>query len=326
MRVLVLGGTLFLGRHVVEAAVQRGDDVTIFSRGETNPGVHPSVRAIRGDRTGDLSELGGETWDVVIDTWAKVPSLVRASAAALAGRTGRYLFVSSISVFGPGTAAGFDESTPTLAPAAPDEEWDPERYGELKVACEREAESAMRGRTLIVRPGLIVGPYDPSDRFTYWPARLARGGEVLAPGRPARTIQIIHAADLAGWMLSMLERGETGVWHATGPPTSFGDMIDACAAASGADARVVWAGEDWLLAQGVEPWSEMPVWLPESSEHAHLMAADIGKASGAGLRSRPVEVTARETLAWDRSRGDGPRAAGLDPGREAELLARLLSE
>lgn len=323
MRLLILGGTLFLGRHVVEAALDRGHDVTIFTRGRTDPDAYPSARRIVGDRDGDLSELGDETWDVAIDTWARVPAMVRASARALAPRTGRYVFVSSMSVYGPGTPAGFTETAPVLSAAAPDEPWDMERYGELKVACEREAEAAMPGRVLVVRPGLIVGPYDPSDRFTYWVARVARGGDVLAPGSPERMVQVIHGRDLTEWMVTMIERGATGIYNASGPTVAFGEVLDACREAAGSEARFVWAAEEWLLERGVEEWSDMPVWLAATGEYAHLFAADLSKAHGAGLTSRPMTRIAREVLAWHGSRGDHPLQAGLAPEREAALLAEI---
>lgn len=317
----MLGGTLFLGRHLVEAALGRGIDVTIFTRGKTNPDAYPGVRRITGDREGDLRELGDETWDVVVDTWARTPSIVRTAAATLSSRAGLFVFVSSMSVYGPGTKLGFDESDPVLPAAAPDEPFTPERYGALKVACEREAETAMPNRTLIVRPGLIVGPYDPSDRFTYWVARAARGGDMLAPGDPNRAVQIIHGRDLGEWILTMAERGASGIYNASGPSVAFGDVLAACRDAAGSDAGPVWVGEAFLARHGVEEWSEMPLWIARDSEYRHLFFPDLSKAREAGLTARSVADIARDVLAWHRTRGDVVLAAGPAPEREAALLA-----
>lgn len=326
MRVLVLGGTLFLGRHLVEAAVQRGFDVTMFTRGKTNPNAYPGVRRITGDRHGDLSELGEETWDVVVDTWAREPSLVRAAASTLSSRTGTFVFVSSMSVYGPGTPQGFDESSRTLPPAAADRPSTPEGYGSMKVACEREADAAMPGRSLIVRPGLIVGPYDPSDRFTYWVDRAARGGDMLAPGDPRRHVQVIHGRDLSEWMLTMAERGAGGIYNASGPSVAFEDVLAACRDAARSDARPVWVDEAWLTRRGVEEWSDLPVWIAHDSEFRHLFFPDLSKAHAAGLTSRSMTEIAGDVLAWHRTRGRVDLAAGLAAERESALLADWRNE
>jgi 2'-hydroxyisoflavone reductase len=326
MRLLILGGTVFLGRHLVESALARGHQVTLFNRGQHNPELFPTVEKLRGDRNGDLSALDGRRWDAAIDTCGYLPRVVRASARQLANSVGHYTFISSISVYASLPRPGMDEETAvgTLADESV-EEITGETYGPLKALCEQEAEAAMPGRVLNVRPGLIVGPHDPTDRFTYWPRRVARGGEVLAPGRPDAPVQIIDARDLAEWSLRMVEAGGAGVYNATGPGSvlTMETLLSESRAVSGSDAALVWVKEEFLLEAGVAPWSEMPLWVPDREEGAAGFATvSSARAIAAGLTFRPLAATIGDTLAWDAALpADREPRAGLKPDRERELLA-----
>jgi 2'-hydroxyisoflavone reductase len=329
VRLLVLGGTQFLGRHLVEAALGAGDSVTLFHRGRTNPELFAGrVERIEGDRDGGLDLLAGGEWDAVVDTCGYVPRVVGASATALAGRCGHYTFVSTESVYGDVGEAGIDESAPVARLSDPATEViDGDTYGGLKALCEEAAEAAIPGRVLVVRPGLIVGPWDPTDRFTYWPRRIAAGGDVLVPGGPERPVQFIDGRDLAAWILAAARRGLTGAFNACGPAeqTGMGALFDACAAVSGSDARAVWADEQALIAAGVEPWSELPLWVGEGADPANagFMQVSSARAIAEGLSYRPVAEIVRDTLEWDREHPQSRSAAALTPEREAELLAAL---
>ncbi len=331
MRILVLGGTVFLGRHVVEAALAGGHEVTLFNRGRHNPHLFPEVEKLRGDRDGGLSPLEGRRWDSVVDTSGYVPRIVGASADLLADACEHYTFISSVSVYAEPIRPGTGETAPVMTLA--DESEDVERnYGALKALCEEAVEKVFPGRALNVRAGLIVGPYDPTNRFTYWVARLARGGDVLAPGPRDQPVQLVDARDLAEWVVGAAERRSTGVFNATGPasPLTMEAMLVEVRAALGSDARLVWVDERFLVQAGVEPWSELPLWLAPKThaEVAGLLSMDVSKAISAGLRFRAPAETVQDTLAWARS--DAPTAkeygvvigkAGLAPKREAELLA-----
>jgi 2'-hydroxyisoflavone reductase len=324
VRVLILGGTLFVGRHLVEAAQARGDEITLFNRGRTDPELYPEVEALHGDRdAGDLDALGTGEWDAVVDTSARVPRWVRDSAGLLAGRVGHYTFVSSCSVYADTSAAGTNEGSPVLALAdeTVEEITSAEVYGGLKVLCERTVAETLPGRSLSVRAGLIVGPYDPTGRFTYWVHRIAGGGEVLVPEPRDQPVQLVHARDLADWMLEAATRGETGVFNATGPasPLTMEELVEGIREATGSDARLTWVDEHALVEHGVEAWSDLPLWLaPDTNpESANFLAVDVSKAVAGGLRFRPFAETVRDTLEQAET---SPRA-GLDPARERGLLA-----
>ncbi|MDQ3859753.1 MAG: NAD-dependent epimerase/dehydratase family protein [Actinomycetota bacterium] len=325
VRLLILGGTLFLGRHLVEAALDRGDEVMLFNRGETNADLYPELEHVRGDRDGDLSALAGREWDAVVDTSARLPRWVRTAAEALSDAIAHYTFVSSGSVYADTRAAGVDESAPvhTIADETTEEITSPESYGALKALCERAAEELVPGRVLSVRAGLIVGPYDPTGRFTYWPHRIARGGDVLAPEPRDQPVQFVHGRDLADWILSMAERRVTGVFNAVGPeqPLTLASVLDECRRVTRSDAELVWADERFLVDEGIEPWSELPLWLAPNVNPAYagFLAIDGSQAIAAGLRFRPLAQTISDTLADAEPTGD----AGLSPGREADLLAKL---
>ncbi len=322
MDLLILGGTRFLGRHLVEAALDRDHRVTVFNRGKSGAGLFPRVEELRGDRGGDLSALLGRHWDAAIDTSGYLPRDVRASAGLLADSVDHYTFVSSISVYSDFGRRGFDEDAPLLEPPDPEPgELDWELYGALKVGCERAAEAAMPGRTLVVRPGMIVGPHDYTDRFLYWCRRVADGGEVLAPGDPDRPVQLIDARDLAGWTVGMAEDRRAGVYNATGPDheLTMGGMLEGMRDATGSDARFIWMPEKFLLDAGVEPWTELPFWMPEAL--AGILSVDVGKAVGAGLAFRPLAEIVRDALAWDARRDRPPEmGAAIPRDRERGLL------
>jgi 2'-hydroxyisoflavone reductase len=320
MRLLILGGSLFLGRALAEAALARGERVTLFNRGRTNPDLFPEAEHLRGDRTADLSALDGRRWDVVIDTCGYLPEIVRRSAEALAAAVERYLFISTLAAYADVTPLNVDETAP-LATAA-------ETYGARKALCEQAAERAMPGRVLVVRPGLIVGPHDTTDVFTYWPVRVADGGEVLAPGHPERRLQLIDVRDLAEWILRMAAGGRTGAYNATGPaePYSLGDLLAEARQASGSDARFTWVSDEFLLGQQVRPWTEVPLWVPDRPDQAvtrGLLMVNVRKALADGLTFRSLADTMRATLAWARGRPPGYAfRTGPSREREAVLLAK----
>jgi 2'-hydroxyisoflavone reductase len=322
VKLLVLGGTVFLGPHVVSAALARGHAVTMFNRGVHNPDLFPEAERVRGDRNVDLSALGGRPFDAVIDTSGYAASQMRAAADVLERTVEHYLFISSISVyarFPPGVA--FDEQAATL----PGEEG----YGASKARCEEVLGSRFGGRAALIRPGLVVGPRDPTDRFTYWPRRVAAGGRVLAPGRPERPVQFIDARDLAGWCVQLAERRVGGVFNAVGPsgPLTMGGLLDECARVLGSRAEFVWMSDAELLAADVQPWTELPLWIPESDpDHGGMLLASNSRAVGAGLTFRPIAETIRDTFEWDRREGAQQaalpiRVTPIDREKEMRLLA-----
>jgi 2'-hydroxyisoflavone reductase len=328
MRLLVLGGTKFLGRGIVDAALAGGHEVTLFNRGQTNPGLYPDVESLQGDRHVDLSVLAGREWDAVIDPSGYFPRDLRASTELLRGAVGHYVFVSSISVYAFPLPGGYDESAP-LSPVVEDaDEVTGENYGGLKVGCENVVREVFPGAHANVRAGLIVGPHDPTGRFTYWPVRVARGGEVLAPGDPDRAIQVVDVRDLGAWLVHVAEQRVVGDFNATGEATlTMGTLLEACRAVSGSDAELVWMTDEFLLGEGVGTWMELPLWL--DAGEVSFLQADVTRAHAAGLRPRPIEETVAATLAWARE--DGATAAlasgmaigdaGMKPEREAELIA-----
>jgi 2'-hydroxyisoflavone reductase len=338
VRLLVLGGSDFLGRHVTAAALARGVEVTLFNRGRTNPDLFPQAEKLRGDRGGDLAPLRGRTWDAVVDTCGYFPAQVTASVERLAGAVDRYAFVSSISVYSGFAAPGMDETAPVHEPA-PDTvgELSGATYGPLKVACERAVKRRFDGRALIPRLGLLMGPWDNVPRMCYWLWRVARGGSVLAPGAPDRPLQPIDARDAAEWILTALERGTAGTFNTTGAAgtTTLGDLLDACRATTGSDAQFVWASDADLMAAGVAPFDGLPYWLPEPA--APFMQVSVARARDAGLTSRPLAATVRDTWEWLRAEPDEeppytralsglPFVCGLSREREAEILRMLAPE
>ncbi len=326
MRLLILGGTIFLGRAIVEAALLRGHQPTLFNRGQSNPGLFPKLENLTGERDGDLKALRGQRWDAVIDTCGYTPRQVRRSAHLLASSVSHYTFISSISVYADFSQPGMDESA-SVSKLEDEmiEQVTGETYGPLKALCEQAAEEEMQGRVLVVRPGLIVGPQDRSDRFTYWPQRVMQGGEVLAPGRPGREIRFIDVRDLAEWILNMVESGSTGTFNADGPekPFTMQQVLETCSIASGSQASFTWVSEPFLQEQKVGEWIEMPLWVPEiDPQYAGFFAVSSQKAIQSGLQFRPLLDTVRATLDWARTRpADYAWRAGISRARESELLA-----
>ena len=329
MKLLILGGTRFLGRHLAEQALAAGHDLTLLHRGRSSAGLFPQAQHLLADRNTGLAALAGAgPWDAVIDTCGYLPRQVQSAAVALRGRVGRYLFVSSISAYAHFAAEGTDEDAPLATLADPaTEALTGETYGGLKALCERALFDALPGQALVARPGLLVGPHDPTGRFSYWVQRIADGGEVLAPGDPASPVQFIDARDAAAWLLQQALAGTTGAFNLTGPTgsLSMGEFLETARQTLNPAASRRWADEAFLLAAGVAPWSDLPVWL--SRADAGLHAVKLARAIATGLVCRPVAETLLDTHAWLRSlppaaAGAAP-APGLSREREAELLAAL---
>ncbi|MFJ7899036.1 NAD-dependent epimerase/dehydratase family protein [Streptomyces sp. NPDC096198] len=339
MRLLILGGTEFAGRTVAEAALARGWEVTVFHRGRHRP--PPGVRELLGDRTapGGLAALAGDTesgpgggsrtWDAVVDTWSAAPRAVHEAARLLADRAARYVYVSSCSVYAWPLAPGYDENAPLVQGAAADAERT--EYARDKRGGELAAAAAFGARgSLLVRAGLILGPYENIHRLPWWLGRIARGGPVLAPGPRELPLQYIDVRDLAEWILGAVEQGLSGPRNLVGPPghATMGELLEACVRVTGSDARLCWTAPEVILGAGISPWTELPVWLPPDSDlHAGLYGVDVSRAVREGLRCRPVAQTVADTWEWLRSTGgDAPRrsdrpAVGLDPAVERKVLA-----
>jgi len=327
MRILIIGGTRFLGRHLVEAALARRHEVTLFNRGKSNPDLFPQLETILGDREKDLDRLKDQKWDTVIDVAGYVPRIVRLSAEVLEPNVSRYTFISSLSVYADFRKIGIDESYPVgKIEGESVEEITGETYGPLKALCEKAVQEIFGERALIIRPGLIVGPHDPTDRFTYWPVRVARGGDVLAPQKPEAVTQIIDVRDLSDFILKLIEENASGVYNATGPAheLTMGNLLEVSKQVSGSDADFKWASVEFLNQNKVEAWSDMPAWIPDDEEGAGFARIDISKAIHVGLKFRPLEETVRDTLEWAKTRPvDHEWKAGLTAEREAEVLALL---
>lgn len=374
MRLLILGGTRFVGRHLVTAALARNHEVTLFNRGK-NRGKQPSaalsiVETIYGDRNSDLAKLQGRRWDAVVDTCGYLPRTVRASAEILFGSVDVYVFISSLSVYADVSRLGVDE-TASLATLTNEQLEQAnaidasgqasavtygKMYGGLKALCEQAAREVLPNRVLIIRSGLIVGSHDYTDRFTYWVVRVARGGEVLAPGRPDRYVQFIDVRDLAEWTMSMTERKETGVYNANGSPgisdpvtqtvslrpspghssaaqanslryssRTMESVLEECKTASASDASFTWVDDNFLLQEKVAPWSEMPLWMPEEAA-PHLkgfMFINCDKAVSSGLSFRPLSDTISDILSWRETNGlNEDLKAGIDTAKEQRLLRK----
>ncbi|MFZ2491947.1 MAG: NAD-dependent epimerase/dehydratase family protein [Thermoanaerobaculia bacterium] len=331
LRILILGGTGFIGPHQVRYAVARGHKVTLFNRGKTRPGLFPDVEHLEGDRNGKLDALKGRTWDAVIDNPSTLPRWVRDAAQLLKDSASHYLFISTISVYADTSTKTVDESSPLIKLSDPTVETiSGGNYGGLKALAEAEAERAFPGRTTVVRPGLIVGPGDESDRFTYWPVRVARGGDVLAPGNPTDPVQFIDARDLAEWTIRLVEQKAFGIFNGTGPASelSMAEMLYGMRAVmpGSLPIRFHWVPADVLEAQKVEPWSDMPVWLPPIGEYTGASRVSIQRALARGLTFRALAETTQATLDYVASRTAERNAkmrAGLSAEREAEVLAAV---
>ncbi|HYW43317.1 MAG TPA: SDR family oxidoreductase [Bryobacteraceae bacterium] len=326
-RILILGGTGFLGPATVEAAVARGHELTLFNRGKTRPGLFPGIETLLGDRDPDKGEglkaLRGRKWDAVIDNSGYFPRQVSASARLLAPDVKQYIFISSISVYADNATEGQDESgrlATTPDPAV--EKVTDQTFGPLKALCEKASEEALPRRTTVVRPGYIVGPDDPSGRFTYWPVRIDRGGEVLAPGAPGDPVQFIDVRDLGAWLVTLIEQGATGVFNATGPEDrlAWGDLLQACRQAAKSASTLVWVPGEWIAKQGEDLF---PIWAPFRGETRGFHLWKNARAVNAGLKFRPYAQTVADTLKWYKTQDAGGRTrlAGPKPEKEAQLLA-----
>ena len=317
MRILVLGGTSFVGRAIVDDLLDRGHELTLFSRGKTGSDLFPDVERRIGDRdTGDYASLADGSWDAVVDVSAYVPRHVAQAGDALDGRAGRYLFISTGSVYDRLQAGdGITEDSPRLPPERGTEEITGETYGPLKVACEDDVLSRYGEAATIVRPGVVAGPHDPTDRFTYWVRRAARGGRVALPGRPDQPVQVVDSGDLARLVRSLLEADQAGTYNAVGPPqpVTLASMVEACAASAGTQVEVV-PVDPSAVAPG------FPLVLPDETWDG-MFRRSRTRAEAAGLTSTPLEKTAADVLAWDRERGEPPLAVELAPEREEELLS-----
>ena len=321
MRILVVGGTQFVGRALVEEAARRGHDVTVFHRGELEPDDLPAVGHVHGDRHRDLDLLAVSSWDAAVDTHAYFPGDVREIAAALGGVVGHYTLVSTISVHPDDVTAPPNEDSPLHAPLFSDHaELSGETYGPLKVACELEAARAFGARCLTIRPGYLVGPHDPTDRFTSYVRRVADGGEMLAPGPPGAPLQVLDVRDLAGFMLDRIEAADSDVYGAVGPaePTTMQGALETLRTVTGAETSFAWVPEDFLAGYGETVSRWLPMWEPN---HPAAHTYEASKATRAGLRRRPLAETVADTLAWDDARGRPDLRCGLPPATERELLA-----
>lgn len=300
MRLLILGGTRFAGRHIADAALTAGWDVTLFNRGQSDPEAFPEAEHLTGDRDGDLSALAGRAWDAVADTCGYVPRVVRASAELLADRTGRYVFVSSAGVYADKSHPGLTEDAPLVELEDPDSEDVEQHYDGLKALCEQTVVGLLGERATIVRPGLIVGPHDPTNRFTYWVTRIAEGGSVVAPEPRGQPVQVIDARDLAAFTLRLIEDGGAGAFNAVGDVTTMERTLETIVAETGAATELDWTPEQRLLAQGLEPWTDLPLWLATESDPSYrgFLAMSNERATRAGLTLRPLAQTVRDTLAW----------------------------
>ena len=327
MNILIIGGTRFVGRHLVDSALARGHQVTLSNRGKSNPDLFPNIETIIGDREHDIDKLSGREWDAVIDTCGYFPRIVRESGVGLERSVGRYVFISSISAFAGFTKIGMDESAPVgKIEDESVEEITGETYGPLKALCEKTILDLYGERGLIIRPGLIVGPHDPTDRFTYWPVRVAKGGDVLAPEKPEVPIQVIDGRDLSDFTVKLIEENASGIYNATGPDyeLTLGTLLDTCKQVSGSNANFQWASVDFLKENNVQEWSDMPVWVPDNEENQGFSRIDVSKAIKAGLKFRPISNTVQDTIDWANTRPtDHEWRAGLRAEREQELLLLL---
>lgn len=327
MKILVIGGTVFLGRAFVEAALAHGHEVTLFNRGHHNPDWFPEVEKLRGNRDGELDALRGRTWDAVLDTCGYFPRVVRQSAQLLQDAAAHYTFISSISAYSD-FSQPVDESSALAQIDADEAETSDkitgENYGALKVKCEQEVEKAFPGRTLVIRPGIIVGPYDPSDRFTYWVSRVARGGDVLVPGNSDQRIEAIDVRDLMEWNLRCIEANTTGIYNATAPdyPLTMQHFLETARTETNSDAQFHWVPGEFLKEHDVDPNSVHCWWLPDDDpENRYFWEVNCRRAQAGGLTYRPLTETIRDTLAWADTRpADYSWRIGLMPEQETALL------
>lgn len=335
LKLLILGGTAYLGPEIVDEALSRGHEMTLFNRGKTRPELFPDLEKLRGDRdAGDLEALKGRKWDAVIDTSGYVPREVRQATDVLKDSVGQYVFISSVSAYATWGPPGMDERSPAATMDDPTSEDVGRYYGALKVLCENAAEEAMPGRATNIRPGLIVGPGDWTQRFNYWPCRVARGGEVLAPGKPEWFVQVIDVRDLAAFVVECIEKKHTGLYNADSPEgtLTMREMLGACKKATGSDASFTWVDDEFLEAQQVSAWQDLPAWIPPKDEYSGFGQVSTAKARAAGLKNRPIVETARDAWEWVKQlpperqpKWGEPDARGrMTPGLSAEREREVL--
>ena len=320
MKILVLGGTVFVGRSIVQTSLNAGHSVSIFHRGKSNPNLFKDVENIIGDRDGNLSGLKGRIWDAVIDVSGYVPRLVKMSADLLSGNTGQYVFISSVSVYADLTKRNDESSALAEIKDVKTEIVNKQSYGALKALCEKEVKNIFPDNSLIIRPGLIVGPFDHTDRFTYWPHRVSKGGNIICPVSPNGPMQFIDARDLSEWIISLIERKNSSVFNAVGPKLklTFGNFLDECKNVTGNSPEFIWASHEYLKENQVVEYVELPFW---GSVNNGLFDTDIRKAVTEGIKFRPLSVTISDTLKWNLSLpADRKWHAGLSPEREILLL------
>ncbi|KIL52172.1 NAD-dependent epimerase/dehydratase family protein [Jeotgalibacillus soli] len=322
MKILILGGTQFLGRHMTEAALKAGHEVTLFNRGKTNQQLFPNVKKLIGDRNDDLKTLKKGVWDAIIDISGYVPSQVKATTELLQKRVNHYTFISTVSVYEDFSNGPVNEENTSLAELTEEtEEINGETYGPLKSQCEEIVRSRFREQSLVIRPGLIVGPYDHTDRFTYWVYRIGEGGTVLAPGEPDREIQWIDARDLTEWVIRMVEQQATGTFNAAGLSASMENLLNTVQRVTNADAQIEWVADDFLVEKEIGAFVDMPFWIPKNKKYpTGFVLADASKAMTQGLTFRPIEETVSDTYMWQAAREDHKWRAGLSNEKEKELL------
>jgi 2'-hydroxyisoflavone reductase len=323
VKVLVIGGTKFVGRAIIDSFLRNGHEITMFNRGKTNPNLYKSkVTQIKGDREKDLEKLGDKSWDVVIDTCGYVPRIVKLSVDYLKDKVKNYVFISSVSAYSSKNKKNVDERA-ELATLEDEtvEEITGESYGGLKVLCENEVFDVFKDRTTILRPGLIVGPHDPTNRFSYWPIRIRKGGEILAPGDGKFNVQVIDVRDLAEFCLHLAEKDNSGIFNLTGHNVTMREFLDICVSATSSEMKIHWIDEKWLLEQKVEEWMELPLWISDEN-YEFLSEINFDKAVNSGLKFRTIEATIIDLLQWyDEIDGDSKEwPAGMKPEREKELL------
>jgi nucleoside-diphosphate-sugar epimerase len=325
LKILILGGTGFIGPHQVETALGRGHQVSIFNRGKTAPDMFPQIENLIGDRDDDLTALKGRKWDAVIDNSGHIPRWVKQSAELLKPNVGQYLFMSSLSVYADNSVIGLAEDGKRMELEDPTtEERGTQTYGGMKALSEDYVVATFPENNTIVRAGLVVGPGDPTDRFTYWPVRLHRGGETLAPGTPQDPVQCIDVRDLARWTIQAIEDRHYGPYNVTGPyhQMTMGQFLDITADTTNSTSTLTWVPWDFLRANKVSPWTDLPMWVPPGSGMDGFVQVDISRAVNADLTFRPMAQTVQDSLAWYRTINDGPLKAGLSAEREAELLKK----
>ncbi len=315
-----------MGLHTVKKALANGHNVTLFNRGETNPDIFPELEKLTGDRDGKLDALKGRKWDCVVDTCGYFPRIVKQSAELLKDAVGQYIFISTISVYNEEGVETLDEGSELLTIEDETiEEINGETYGPLKVLCEKAIVDVYKDRALIIRPGLIIGPDDPTDRFTHWPRRMSEGGKVLCPDLPDQPTQFIDVRDLADFTIKMAEKKAAGIYNATGPDYEIllNDFFTTCHKLCGEKADLIWVADKFLQKQDVAPYMDIPLWVSGDTKPYTIMRTDCRRAISQGLKFRPLEETIGDTMAWHKTRPEEiDYRCGLKPDKEKEIIAK----